>query len=45
MVGIQLERWKILCEQASKEYDHKKLLELAKEIERLLQEEELQLKA
>jgi len=32
------ERWQELCEQASKEQDTKKLLELTQEIHRLLQE-------
>jgi hypothetical protein len=32
------ERWRELCEQASKEQDGKKLLELTQEIYRLLQE-------
>jgi hypothetical protein len=32
------ERWKVLCEQASKEQDPQKLAELVKEINRLLEE-------
>jgi hypothetical protein len=32
------ERWQELCEQASKEQDSKKLLELTNEIQRLLEE-------
>ena len=38
------ERWRELCEQASTEQDHQKLLELAKEIIRLLDEKEDRLK-
>ena len=36
------ERWKVLCEQASKEKDSKKLSELLDEIYRLLEGELLQ---
>jgi hypothetical protein len=38
------ELWWKLCEQAANEQDPEKLLELAKEINRLLEEKELRLK-
>lgn len=38
------ELWWKLCEQAAKEQDPEKLLELAKEINRLLEEKEVRLK-
>jgi hypothetical protein len=38
------ERWKEVCEQAAKEKDPKKLMELAKEIIRLLDEKDARLK-
>jgi hypothetical protein len=38
------ERWKQLCEQASKEQDPKKLMELIAEINRLLAAKEKRLK-
>ena len=40
MRGETLERWELLCEQASKETDREKLLALIKEITRLLEEKE-----
>jgi hypothetical protein len=43
MQGETGERWRKLCEQAAIEQDHEKLLELAKEIERLLDEKEQRL--
>ena len=41
MQGETLERWKVLCEQASKEQDREKLLALIKEITRLLEEKRI----
>jgi hypothetical protein len=43
MRGETLERWELLCEQASKEQDHDQLLALSKEITRLLEEKESRL--
>ena len=40
MTGAIKEHWKILCEQAAVERDHTKLLELAREINRLLTEKQ-----
>jgi hypothetical protein len=45
MQGQEKERWLELCEQASTEQDPKKLSELVKEIDRLLQERQDRLKA
>jgi hypothetical protein len=39
-----LERWKQLCEQAAKEQDPEKLMELVAEINRLLEAKERRLK-
>ena len=36
MIGENEERWRRLCEQAAKEQDPKKLVELVKEINELL---------
>ena len=44
MIGADGERWRTLCELAEKEQDPKKLLELAGEINRLLEEKEQRLK-
>ena len=44
MKGETGERWRRLCEQAEVEEDHDKLLELAKEINRLLDEKEERLR-
>jgi hypothetical protein len=44
MVNGNKERWKALCEQAEVEKDPAKLQELAKEINRLLDEKEARLK-
>jgi hypothetical protein len=44
MQGENKERWKDLCEQASKEQDPAKLHELIKEINRLLDQKEARLK-
>ena len=44
MQGEKRERWRELCEQAEKEQDPKKLVELAEEINRLLEEKETRLK-
>jgi hypothetical protein len=38
------ELWRKLCEEAATEQDHEKLIELAKEINRLLDEKEQRLK-
>lgn len=45
MQGKEKERWFKLCEQASTEQDPKQLSVLVKEIDRLLQEKQDQLKA
>lgn len=44
MQGPVKERWQILCEQAAQEQDSTKLLELTKEINRLLREKQKHLK-
>ena len=44
MIGKTKERWMELCERASVEQDSKKLLELTREIDRLLAEKEERLK-
>ena len=44
MIGKDKERWQQLCEQAANEQDPDKLLELAKEIVRILDEKEERLK-
>jgi hypothetical protein len=44
MIGQTKERWMELCERASVEQDSKKLLELTREIERLLAEKEERLR-
>jgi hypothetical protein len=44
MQGDTAERWRKLCEQAAIEQDPKKLLELAEEINRLLEAKEHRLK-
>lgn len=44
MKGETGERWRLLCAQAAEEQDSEKLLELVKEINRLLEEKELRLK-
>jgi hypothetical protein len=36
MIGKNKERWKELCERAASEQDSEKLIELVKEIDRLL---------
>jgi hypothetical protein len=43
MEGPNRERWEELCRQATVEKDPKKLLELAAEVNRLLQEKEKRL--
>ena len=45
MKGETGELWKKLCAQAAEEQDSEKLLELVKEINRLLEEKEARLKA
>lgn len=44
MKGANKERWHYLCEQAAIEQDPDRLLELIKEINRLLEEKEQRLK-
>ena len=44
MQGPNLERWQELCRQAATEQDPKKILELAVEINRLLEEKENRLR-
>jgi hypothetical protein len=44
MRGETGERWRTLCERAASEQDAQKLLELASEIDRLLEEKENRLK-
>jgi hypothetical protein len=43
VIGEKGEYWRSLCEQAAKEQDSNKLLELVREINQLLQEKELRL--
>jgi len=45
MEGTQRERWMQLCEQAAAEKDPHRLVELVKEINRLLAEKEQRLKS
>ena len=45
MIGEKGEYWRSLCEQAAKEQDSNKLLQLVCEINQLLQEKELRLQA
>jgi hypothetical protein len=40
MQGANKERWWILCEQASKEQNSERLMELVKEINKLLEEKQ-----
>ena len=44
MKGEKRERWMRLCEQAANEQDTQKLLELVREINRLLEEKEQRLR-
>ena len=44
MQGANKERWKVLCEQAAVEQDPKKLHELIREINELLEAKEARLK-
>jgi hypothetical protein len=44
MQGPNKERWKELCEQAAVEQDSEKLMDLIKEINRLLEEKEQRVK-
>lgn len=44
MKGETADRWRKLCEQAAVEQDSDRLIELAKEINRLLEEKEERLK-
>jgi hypothetical protein len=43
MIGRNKERWRELCEQASIEQDPEKLLNLVREINRLLEEKQARL--
>jgi hypothetical protein len=43
MIGEKEQRWKELCAQAAVEQDPKKLIELTKEIDRLLAEKQSRL--
>jgi len=43
--GENRERWQQLCAQAADEQDHNRLMELVREITRLLDEKEHRLKA
>lgn len=43
MIGRNKERWRELCEQASVEQDPEKLLNLVREINRLLEEKQARL--
>jgi len=43
MIGGNKERWRELCEQASIEQDSEKLLNLVREINRLLEEKQARL--
>ena len=45
MIGKDEERWRELCKQASVEKDPKKMLELIKEINRLLDEKQARLES
>jgi len=44
MKGETGERWKLLCAQAAEEQNSEKLLDLVREINRLLEEKEARLK-
>ncbi len=44
MKGEKKERWMELCEQAANEQDSEKLIELAREIDRLLEEKKQRLR-
>ena len=43
MQGENLEKWQKLCQQAVGEHDHVRLMELIREIDRMLLEKELRL--
>jgi hypothetical protein len=43
VIGKNKERWRELCEQAAAEQDPKKMLELIKEINRLLEAQQVRL--
>jgi hypothetical protein len=45
MMGHHLEEWQTLCHEAAGELDHDRLLELIQEINRMLTEKELRVKA
>jgi hypothetical protein len=45
MQGEAKERWKALCEQIAVEQDHEKFLALIQELNEVLEEKELRLKA
>jgi hypothetical protein len=42
--SVPIERWRILCEQAAREQDPAKLLELVQQINRLLEDRRMLLK-
>jgi hypothetical protein len=45
MQGENAERWRMLCERAASEQDPARLMELVREINRLLEEKEERLRA
>jgi len=45
MQGENLERWQKLCQEAVGEHDHVRLMELIREIDRMLLEKELRLQS
>jgi len=45
MQGENLERWQKLCQDAVGEHDHVRLMELIREIDRMLLEKELRLQS
>lgn len=45
MEGEKREQWRILCQKAAEEQDVEKLMQLVKEINRLLEEKEQRLKS
>ena len=45
MRGENLEKWQKLCQEAAAERDHQRLMELIREIDRMLLEKELRLQS
>ena len=45
MQGENLEKWQKLCQEAVAERDHQRLMELIREIDRILLEKELRLQS